>query len=200
MIALDKVGMPPDILLSLRELIHRPYGMIIVCGPTGSGKTTTLYGCLNALNSPERNIMTIEDPVEYQLTGIIQGNVNAKAGVTFAAGLRTLVRQDPDIILVGEIRDTETAQIAIEAALTGHLVLSTLHANDSAGAITRLTDMGVEPFLIASSMIASLTQRLLRVNCPKCSVPYSPFTGSIRDYRRFAGGGNELSFSAWAGL
>lgn len=174
MIALDKVGMPSELLFSLRELINRPYGMVIVCGPTGSGKTTTLYGCLNSLNSPERNIMTIEDPVEYQLTGIIQGNVNAKAGVTFAAGLRTLVRQDPDIILVGEIRDTETAQIAIEAALTGHLVLSTLHANDSAGAITRLTDMGVEPFLIASSMVASLTQRLLRVNCPKCSAPYTP--------------------------
>lgn len=174
MIALDKVGMPPGILFNLKELINRPYGMIIVCGPTGSGKTTTLYGCLNSLNSPERNIMTIEDPVEYQLTGIIQGNVNAKAGVTFAAGLRTLVRQDPDVILVGEIRDTETAQIAIEAALTGHLVLSTLHANDSAGAITRLTDMGIEPFLIASSMVASLTQRLLRVNCPKCSAPYTP--------------------------
>lgn len=174
MIALDKVGMPSSVLYKLKDLIERPYGMIIVCGPTGSGKTTTLYGCLNALNAPERNIMTIEDPVEYQLTGTIQGNVNAKAGVTFAAGLRTLVRQDPDVILVGEIRDGETARIAIEAALTGHLVLSTLHANDSAGAITRLTDMGVEPFLIASSMVASLTQRLLRVNCPRCSAPYQP--------------------------
>jgi type IV pilus assembly protein PilB len=174
MIALDKVGMPPHVLFKLKDLIERPYGMIIVCGPTGSGKTTTLYGCLNALNAPERNIMTIEDPVEYQLTGIIQGNVNAKAGVTFASGLRTLVRQDPDVILVGEIRDSETAKIAIEAALTGHLVLSTLHANDSAGAITRLTEMGVEPFLIASSLVASLTQRLLRVNCPRCAAPFEP--------------------------
>ena len=167
-IGLEKLGMPRGIHTQMDDLIHRPYGMILVCGPTGSGKTTTLYACLNAVNEVHRNIMTIEDPVEYQLQGIIQGNVNSKAGVTFAAGLRTLVRQDPDIILVGEIRDAETARIAIEAALTGHLVMSTIHANDSAGAITRLIDMGVEPFLVASALMASLSQRLIRVNCIRC--------------------------------
>ena len=173
-IGLEKLGMPEIIHGKMDELIHRPYGMILVCGPTGSGKTTTLYSCLNALNSVERNIMTIEDPVEYQLTGIVQASVNAKAGITFATGLRSLVRQDPDIILVGEIRDGETARIAIEAALTGHLVMSTIHANDSAGAITRLMDMGIEPFLVASALIASLTQRLIRLNCVRCSVPIIP--------------------------
>jgi type II secretory ATPase GspE/PulE/Tfp pilus assembly ATPase PilB-like protein len=148
--------------------------MILTCGPTGSGKTTTLYACLNALNSIERNIVTIEDPVEYQVAGIIQGNVNTKAGVNFATGLRTLVRQDPDIILVGEIRDEETARIAVEAALTGHLVLSTIHANDSAGAVTRLIDMGVEPFLVSSALVAAVSQRLVRIVCPRCVAPYSP--------------------------
>ncbi len=172
-IGLEKLGMPREIHNRMDEFIHRPYGMILVCGPTGSGKTTTLYACLNAVNEVHRNIMTIEDPVEYQLQGIIQGNVNTKAGVTFAAGLRTLVRQDPDIILVGEIRDAETARIAIEAALTGHLVMSTIHANDSAGAITRLIDMGVEPFLVASALMASLSQRLLRVNCIRCGQPHT---------------------------
>ncbi|MBC7526484.1 MAG: Flp pilus assembly complex ATPase component TadA [Chthonomonadaceae bacterium] len=171
-IGLEKLGMPFAIHTQMDELIHRPYGMVLVCGPTGSGKTTTLYACLNAINEVHRNIMTIEDPVEYQLQGIIQGNVNPKAGVTFASGLRTLVRQDPDIILVGEIRDSETARIAIEAALTGHLVMSTIHANDSAGAITRLIDMGVEPFLVASALMASLSQRLIRVNCVRCGQPH----------------------------
>jgi type IV pilus assembly protein PilB len=173
-ITLPSIGMAPDLLARLRELINRPYGMFIVCGPTGSGKTTTLYACLNALNTVDRNIMTIEDPVEYQLAGIVQGSVNPKAGITFASGLRTLVRQDPDVILVGEIRDTETARIALEAALTGHLVLSTLHANDAAGALTRLVDLGVEPFLVASAVVATLAQRLVRVTCPKCAAPYLP--------------------------
>jgi len=173
-IALEGLGMQPDTRTRMYELIHRPYGMILTCGPTGSGKTTTLYACLNALNSVERHIITIEDPVEYQLAGVVQGNVNPKAGITFATGLRTIVRQDPDVILVGEIRDAETARIAVEAALTGHLVLSTIHANDSAGAITRLVDMGVEPFLVASALMATVAQRLVRLTCQRCAMPYTP--------------------------
>ncbi|HLK59050.1 MAG TPA: GspE/PulE family protein [Chthonomonadaceae bacterium] len=173
-IHLPNLGMEADTLAELQHLIQRPHGMILACGPTGSGKTTTLYACLNALNSVERNIMTIEDPVEYRVNGIIQGNVNAKAGVTFASGLRTLVRQDPDVILVGEIRDGETARIAVEAALTGHMVLSTIHANNSAGAVNRLIDMGIEPFLVASTLVAAVSQRLLRLNCKECLTPYLP--------------------------
>ena len=173
-VALSNLGMPPETYNKLDALIHRPHGMILACGPTGAGKTTTLYACLNAINSVERNIMTIEDPVEYQVAGIVQGNVNAKVNMTFATGLRTLVRQDPDVILVGEIRDAETARIAVEAALTGHLVLSTIHANDAPGAITRLLDMGVEPFLIASALVASVSQRLVRLICPRCTQPYMP--------------------------
>lgn len=173
-ISLSGIGMQEDIHDEVSELLKRPHGMIMTCGPTGSGKTTTVYACLNALNSIDRNIMTIEDPVEFQLPGIVQGNVNVKAGLTFASGLRTLVRQDPDIIVVGEIRDTETARIALEAALTGHLVLSTIHANDSAGAATRLIDLGVEPFLIASALVATLAQRLVRITCTKCAVRYYP--------------------------
>lgn len=180
-IGLETIGMAPDLLERVRSLIKRPYGMFIVCGPTGAGKTTTLYSCLNALNSVERNIMTIEDPVEYQIGGIVQGNVNPKAGVTFATGLRTLVRQDPDIILVGEIRDSETARIALEAALTGHLVLSTLHANDAAGAVTRLIDLGVEPFLVASALVATVSQRLLRLTCTRCAAPYIPAAALIEE-------------------
>ena len=173
-ISLERLGMQPEMLDRIQAIIHRPHGMFLACGPTGSGKTTTLYASLNTLNSVERNIMTIEDPVEYQVPGLIQGNVNAKAGVTFSTGLRTLVRQDPDVILVGEIRDAETARIAVEAALTGHMVFSTIHANDAAGAVTRLLDMGVEPFLVASALVATLSQRLMRVICPKCSTAYDP--------------------------
>jgi type IV pilus assembly protein PilB len=173
-IGIPNLGMKPEVLERFEQLIRRPHGMILAAGPTGSGKTTTLYAALHELNSAERNIITIEDPVEYQLPGVVQGNVNPKAGVTFASGLRTIVRQDPDVVLVGEIRDRETAEIATEAALTGHLVLSTLHTNDAAGAVSRLTDMGIEPFLIASSLIGVSAQRLVRVICPKCSVPYSP--------------------------
>ena len=154
-IGLDRLGMQPEMLDRIKAIINRPHGMFLACGPTGSGKTTTLYASLNTLNSVERNIMTIEDPVEYQVPGIIQGNVNVKAGVTFSTGLRTLVRQDPDVILIGEIRDAETARIAVEAALTGHMVFSTIHANDAAGAVTRLLDMGVEPFLVASALVAN---------------------------------------------
>jgi len=170
-INLDRLGLQPDIAEGFTQMTSAPYGMILACGPTGAGKTTSLYAALNMINTVERNILTIEDPVEYQLAGVIQANVNRKAGLTFAKGLRTIVRQDPDIILVGEIRDSETAEIAVEAALTGHLVLSTLHSNDSAGAAARLIDMGVEPFLVASSIIGLLAQRLIRTNCSRCVAP-----------------------------
>jgi type II secretory ATPase GspE/PulE/Tfp pilus assembly ATPase PilB-like protein len=172
--------MDADMLERLLELIKLPYGMVLVCGPTGSGKTTTLYACLNRLNSVDRNIMTVEDPVEYQVAGIVQGNVNPKVGVTFSSGLRTLLRQDPDVILIGEIRDVETARIAVEAALTGHLVLSTIHSNDAAGAVTRLMDMGVEPFLITSALVATVAQRLVRTICPRCSGPSDPSPAILR--------------------
>lgn len=155
-------------------LLEKPYGVILVTGPTGSGKTTTLYGSLAKLNSPTRNIKTIEDPVEYRLAGIRQTQVNPKANITFATGLRSLMRQDPDIIMVGEIRDTETAEIAIQAALTGHLVLSTLHTNDTPGALSRLSDLKIEPFLLASSIVGVLAQRLVRKICKQCKVQHDP--------------------------
>ena len=171
-ITLDKLGLQPDVAEQFGRMVHAPYGMILSCGPTGAGKTTSLYAALNMINSVQRNIITIEDPVEYQLSGVVQANVNRKAGLTFATGLRTIVRQDPDVILVGEIRDSETAEIAVEAALTGHLVLSTLHANDSAGAAARLIDMQVEPFLVASSIVGLLSQRLVRTVCSRCASPF----------------------------
>ncbi|MCC6484875.1 MAG: type II/IV secretion system protein [Armatimonadetes bacterium] len=170
----SKLGLLPAVEDQFSRLTLAPYGMILTCGPTGSGKTTTLYAALNSINSVERNILTIEDPVEYQLPGVIQANVNRKAGLTFSVGLRTIVRQDPDVILVGEIRDAETAEIAVEAALTGHLVLSTIHANDSTGALTRLVDMDIEPFLVASSVLGVMAQRLVRTICNKCMCPYAP--------------------------
>lgn len=169
---LDELGFSEKPIQLFKEAIRRPYGMILVTGPTGSGKSTTLYSVLNLLNTPERNLMTIEDPIEYQIEGITQTQVNPEIGLTFANGLRSLLRQSPDVILVGEIRDSETADIAVKAALTGHLVLSTLHTNSAAGAVTRLTDMGVEPFLIASSVILVAGQRLLRRICPHCKAPY----------------------------
>jgi len=159
---------------SLESLIKSPNGIILVTGPTGSGKTTTLYAILASINSPDINIITIEDPVEYQINGIGQIQVNSKIGLTFARGLRSIVRQDPDVILIGEIRDRETAEIAVQSALTGHLVFSTLHTNDSASAITRLVDIGVEPFLISSSVRAVLAQRLIRVLCNDCKEVYTP--------------------------
>ncbi|MBN2359187.1 MAG: type II secretion system ATPase GspE [Deltaproteobacteria bacterium] len=158
----------------MHELIERSHGIILVTGPTGSGKTTTLYACLSKINKPDLNILTIEDPVEYQLQGVGQVQVNPKIELTFANGLRSFLRQDPDVIMVGEIRDRETAEIAIQASLTGHLVLSTVHTNDAAGAITRLVDMQVEPFLVASSLIGILAQRLVRVLCADCRAPYTP--------------------------
>ena len=165
---LDKVGLLPDTRADLERLFSLPHGMILVVGPTGSGKTTTLYCIMNILNAEFRKIITIEDPVEYQLRGVNQIQVSEKAGLTFARGLRSILRHDPDVILVGEIRDQETAQIAVQASLTGHLVFSTLHTNDAPGALTRLVDMGVEPYLVASSLEAVLAQRLVRVLCKQC--------------------------------
>jgi len=169
---LEKLGFDKNQLGTLERLISRPNGILLVTGPTGSGKTTTLYGALARINSTDKNIITIEDPVEIQLPGIGQIEVNPKVGLTFAGGLRSILRQDPNVILIGEIRDLETAEIAIQASLTGHLVFSTLHTNDAPSAITRLVDMGVEPFLVASSLVAVLAQRLVRVLCPDCRVPY----------------------------
>jgi general secretion pathway protein E len=172
LLPLDQIGFAGDTLTRFNELIERPHGIILVTGPTGSGKTTTLYAALSKINSPDKNIITIEDPIEYQLKGIGQIQVSPKIQLTFAAGLRSVLRQDPDVILVGEIRDSETAEIAIQAALTGHLVFSTLHTNDAAGAVTRLIDMKVEPFLISSSVMAILAQRLVRVLCKECRESY----------------------------
>jgi type IV pilus assembly protein PilB len=171
---LEDLGFSEEMLTQYRRAIARPYGLILVTGPTGSGKTTTLYATLAILNTPEKNIITIEDPVEYHLKMVRQSQVNPKAGLTFASGVRSILRQDPDIIMVGEIRDLETAQTAIQAALTGHLVLTTLHTNDAVGAIARLLDMGVEPFLIASSVVGVVAQRLVRTVCPRCKEPYPP--------------------------
>jgi type IV pilus assembly protein PilB len=165
---LDKLGMQEHELDRFRRAFFKPFGAVLVTGPTGSGKSTSLYGALAELNTPEKNIVTIEDPVEYQIHGITQVQVNNKAGLTFAAGLRSMMRADPDIMMVGEIRDRETAQIAIEGALTGHLVLSTLHTNNAAAAITRLIEMGVEPFLVASAIDCVVAQRLARKLCPDC--------------------------------
>jgi|YNPNPStandDraft_1061719.scaffolds.fasta_scaffold15217_3 general secretion pathway protein E len=181
LLGLEEVGLTPEQMELFEKLITAPNGIILVTGPTGSGKTTTLYAALNRINSPDKNIITIEDPVEYQLPGIGQIQVNNKIGLTFAKGLRSIVRQDPDVILVGEIRDTETAEISIHAALTGHLVFSTLHTNDAAGAITRLIDMGIEPFLVSSSVNAILAQRLVRVICPKCKEPYKPNLRTLKE-------------------
>ena len=168
MVDLDSIGMGPDHYNAVTEIIHRPHGILLVTGPTGSGKTTTLYSALSKINTPDKNILTVEDPVEYQIEGISQTQVNPKIELTFASGLRSFLRHDPDVILVGEIRDLETAEIAIQASLTGHLVFSTVHTNDAAGGITRLVEMEVEPFLVASSIIGLLAQRLVRTICPEC--------------------------------
>ncbi|HBF13929.1 MAG TPA: type II secretion system protein GspE [Deltaproteobacteria bacterium] len=171
---LDSIGMKGGNLKTIRDLIHKSHGIILVTGPTGSGKTTTLYAALTEINSSDVKIITVEDPVEYQIPGINQTQVNPKINLTFAAGLRAILRQDPDIVMIGEIRDKETAEIAIQASLTGHLVLSTLHTNDSASAATRLIDMGVEPFLVASSLVGVVAQRLVRTLCKTCAEIYEP--------------------------
>ncbi|MEE2755817.1 MAG: type II secretion system ATPase GspE [Myxococcota bacterium] len=171
---LGHIGMGSTVLTDINELLGRSHGIILVTGPTGSGKTTTLYACLAKINSPTRKIITVEDPVEYQLNGIGQIQVNSKVGLTFASGLRSILRQDPDVVMVGEIRDGETAEIAIQASLTGHLVFSTLHTNDAASAVTRLVDMGVEPFLVSSSVNGMMAQRLVRRLCQSCKTPVVP--------------------------
>jgi type IV pilus assembly protein PilB len=179
LLGFDELGFAPQMLERWQRLVTRPYGIVLVTGPTGSGKTTTLYATLNWLNTTDTNIITVEDPVEYRLEGITQVQVNPKAGVTFATGLRSIFRQDPDIIMVGEMRDLETAQISIKAALTGHLVFSTLHTNDAPGAITRLLDMGIQPYLVASSLVGVSAQRLTRRICPDCKVAYEPDRGEL---------------------
>ncbi|MFA5927973.1 MAG: GspE/PulE family protein [Candidatus Margulisiibacteriota bacterium] len=179
-IGLEQLGLMEESFHRFMSIINQSYGIILVTGPTGSGKTTTLYSVLNKIKNSEKNIMTIEDPIEYQLDMVNQAQVNVKAGLTFAKGLRHFLRQDPDIILVGEIRDAETAEIAFQAAMTGHLVLATLHTNDAPSSITRLIEMNVEPFLISSSIVGVLAQRLVRLNCPRCQAHYVPDTESLR--------------------
>jgi general secretion pathway protein E len=179
LLGLADIGFAEDHLNEMEEIIQRPHGILLVTGPTGSGKTTTLYAALSRINSPDLNILTIEDPVEYQLEGISQTQVNPKIDLTFASGLRSFLRHDPDVIMVGEIRDLETAEIAIQASLTGHLVFSTVHTNDAAGGITRLVDMGVEPFLVASSLVGLLAQRLVRRPCPECREIVTPTAEAV---------------------
>ncbi len=178
---LDELGLWEDDLKKFDSLLSRTHGVIFVTGPTGSGKSTTLYACLNRMNSAEKNIMTIEDPIEYQLGGISQMQVASKKGVTFVNALRHVLRQDPDVIMVGEVRDVETARMAIQSSLTGHLVFSTLHTNDSAGAVSRLLDFGVEPYLVSSSLIAIMAQRLVRRVCPDCKRAYEPTSHELRE-------------------
>jgi general secretion pathway protein E len=181
-LSLDRIGFPSDALKVFRNLISQPNGVLLVTGPTGSGKTTTLYSALSEINSPDQNIVTVEDPIEYQLEMINQVQTNPKAGLTFATSLRSILRQDPDIIMVGEIRDTETAQIAVQASLTGHLVFSTLHTNDAVGAIVRLVDMGIPAYLIANTVTGVLAQRLVRTICPHCREEYEANPEVIRQF------------------
>ena len=208
---LKDLGMLTGDLEKFDRLIKIPYGIILATGPTGSGKTTTLHAALKRIYSPERKIVTIEDPVEYQLEGVTQIQVNPAVGLTFATGLRSILRHDPDVIMVGEIRDHETAEIAIHSALTGHLVFSTLHTNDAPGAITRLIEMGIEPFLVASSVEGVLAQRLVRKICPRCKEPYRP-SQAVWDYLvqqgfveagepilRHGRGCNECRFTGYSG-
>ncbi len=173
-LTLEDIGIEPELLPQVEKMITKSYGVLLVTGPTGAGKTTTLYSALSTINSREQNIITVEDPIEYQLPGVGQIQVNPKIDLTFAQGLRSILRQDPDVIMIGEIRDAETAKIAVQSALTGHLVFSTLHTNDSAGALARLVEMGVEPFLAASALVGVLAQRLIRTICPHCRVSYQP--------------------------
>jgi type IV pilus assembly protein PilB len=196
---LADLGMPPATEQRFGGVIRSPYGMVICAGPTGSGKTTTLYASVSEINGVERNITTIEDPVEYVFPSLNQIQINEQAGVTFAAGLRSILRQDPDVILVGEIRDAETAHIAVQSALTGHFVLSSLHATDAVSALYRFLDMGIEPFLIASSVLAVVGQRLLRRTCPHCRTPYQLTPEEDAFYRQAGGAGRVTPFWVGAG-
>jgi general secretion pathway protein E len=181
LLGLDRIGMPEPLLKAFRKLIHMPEGIVLVTGPTGSGKTTTLYSALSEINAAEINVVTIEDPVEIRLPGISQMHVNRKIELDFSKGLRHILRQDPDVIMIGEIRDKETAEIAIQSSLTGHLVLSTLHTNDAPSALTRLSDMGIEPYLLASSILGVLAQRLVRRICPHCKTGYIPSKEELQE-------------------
>jgi general secretion pathway protein E len=183
-------------LAALRELVRQPHGIILVTGPTGSGKTTTLYAALSQLDSKHTNIVTVEDPIEYDLDGVGQTQVNPRIDLTFARALRAILRQDPDVVMIGEIRDLETAQIAVQASLTGHLVLATLHTNDAAGAVVRLVDMGIEPFLVASSLLGVLAQRLVRRLCPACRRAHTPDAAERQLLANGNGGGDYPLFSA----
>lgn len=182
MVGIQQIGMTPETLGKFLKIVERPNGIMLVTGPTGSGKTTTLYAALNEINEPTDKIITTEDPVEYQMEGLVQVNVNNNVGLTFARALRAILRQDPDVILVGEMRDQETAQIAIQAALTGHLVFSTLHTNSAAASISRLIDMGIEPFLITSTLVGIIAQRLVRMTCPRCRAPYKPTSEELLEF------------------
>ena len=173
-LTLERIGMSVDDVHRIKHMSSRPYGMILSTGPTGSGKTSSLYSIINEINKPDIHIITLEDPVEYKIDNIRQIQLNEKAGMTFASGLRAILRQDPDVIMVGEIRDKETASIAVRAAQTGHRLLSTVHTNNAAGAISRLIDMGIEPFLVSSVLLVSFAQRLVRLVCPYCKEPYTP--------------------------
>ena len=182
---LTKLGMSATSLEAMMRLTAQPHGIVLVTGPTGSGKTTTLYAALSCIDSSVTNVMTVEDPVEYDLDGISQTQVNPRIDMSFARALRAILRQDPDVIMIGEIRDLETAQIAVQSSLTGHLVLATLHTNDTVSAVTRLTDMGVEPFLLSSSIVGVLAQRLVRCLCPDCREAYAPDEAELEMLSRF---------------
>ena len=184
---LAELGMPAETYARYVSIVHKPYGMLICSGPTGSGKTTTLYATLAEISRSELNVMTIEDPVEYVFPAVNQMQINLQADVTFASGLKSILRQDPDVILVGEIRDEETARIAVQSALTGHLVMSSLHATDASSALYRLLDMGIEAFLVSSSLVGVVGQRLVRRVCPSCAAPYEPTAKELAWYERFDG-------------
>jgi general secretion pathway protein E len=194
-LTLDALGMSSPARDAVDELVHSPHGIFLVTGPTGSGKTTTLYSALSRLDRKTRNILTVEDPIEYELDGVGQTQVNPRIEMTFARALRAILRQDPDVVMIGEIRDLETAQIAVQASLTGHLVLATLHTNDAPGAVTRLIDMGIEPYLLASTLNGVLAQRLIRKLCPECKSPFEE--DNQRTYR--AVGCGACNFSGYKG-
>jgi type IV pilus assembly protein PilB len=194
MVSLAQLGMPAETYKTYSKLVHAPFGMVICAGPTGAGKTTTLYATLLEINSTGKNVTTVEDPVEYVFPGINQVQTNAKAGLTFATGLKALLRQDPDTILVGEIRDVDTARIAIQSALTGHFVLSSLHGTDAVAALHRLLDMGIEAFLVASAIVGVVSQRLLRKTCENCREQYTPGAEEMAVFRQHSGGSDKTVF------